>query len=351
MLDAREAFRNYKHPIASWPVARRRLRSGRILPETRPSFTLAPSDVILTMGSCFARNIEEHLVRFGCRVPALEFTVPGHERRGPRPNHVLTLFTPPLFHQEIAWAERIRARDGRVREADCTALAFEFGDGSVLDLGLAGSTPVSRERFLERRQQLYELYATAFTANCVVMTPGLVEAWYDKKTGQYINPTPLHDGRPLDNDRFAVDVLDYAASAEHLFATVDIIRRQNPKAKILITVSPVPLRFTFTGADIVVANTYSKSVLRAACEAVVRSRERIDYFPSYEAVMLSSRGVWQKDRRHVTDRFVRKIVADLTERYFPDFARNTPRPIKGELSLTERIARLFRRRTIDPIRG
>lgn len=246
MIEGREAFRNSRRPRAGWPVARRRLRSGRIFPEARP---------------------------------------------------------------------------------------------------------VSRERFLARRQELYDLYATAFTASCVVMTPGLVEAWYDKKTGQYINPTPFHDGRPLDNDRFAVDVLDYAASAEHLFATVDIIRKHNPKAKILITVSPVPLRLTFTGQDIAVANTYSKSVLWAARGALARSRELIDYFPSYEAVMLSSRGVWQKDRRHVSDRFMRKIVADLVERYFAEFAPAKPRAIKGEFSLSERIVRLFQRRAIDPIKG
>lgn len=351
MIEGREAFRNSRQTLAGWPVARRRLRSGRIFPEARPSFSLSRSDVILTMGSCFARNIEEHLAAFGCRVPALEFSVPPHERRGPRPNHVLSLFTPPIFRQEIAWAERIRARDGRVREEDCAALAFRFDNGAVLDLGLAGSTPVSRERFLARRQELYDLYATAFTASCVVMTPGLVEAWYDKQTGQYINPTPLYDGRLLDNDRFAVDVLDYAASAEHLSTAVDIIRKHNPKAKILITVSPVPLRLTFTGEDIAVANTYSKSVLRAACGALARSRELIDYFPSYEAVMLSSRGVWQKDRRHVSDRFVRKIVADLVERYFAEFAPAKPRAIKGEFSLSERIVRLFQRRTIDPIKG
>lgn len=72
------------------------------------------------------------------------------------------------------------------------------------------------------------------------------------------------------------------------------------------TVSPVPLYLTFSGEDIIVANTYSKSVLRAVCNAVENSRKRVDYFPSYEAVTLSTRFILEKDRRYVKNFFIKK---------------------------------------------
>lgn len=340
-IEGRQAFQNTKEPFATWPVARRRLRSRQVFPETAPSFSLSRSDTVFTMGSCFARNIEEELARIGCKVPTREFSVPQSERGGPRQNHLLTLFTPPTFSREIRWAESIYQRDGKVAEADCADYAFELAPDQIIDLGLSGTIPVSYRRFVERRRELYDLYSAAFTAQCFVMTPGLVEAWFDKKTGKYINPTPMRKGVPLDIDRFCLDILDYETCLAELLAVIDIIRKYNPRISALITVSPVPLYLTFSGEDILVANTYSKSVLRAACECVVKSRERVDYFPSYEAVTLSTRSVWEKDRRHVDAAFVKKIVDDLAAKYFSGTEYRVKTSDKYRLSLTERIRNIF----------
>jgi hypothetical protein len=57
-------------------------------------------------------------------------------------------------------------------------------------------------------------------------------------------------------------------------------------------------------------------VLRAACQEIVGARPLVDYFPSFEAVMLSTSRVWQRDLRHVDDRLVGEIVARVAEKYF-----------------------------------
>ncbi len=41
--------------------------------------------------------------------------------------------------------------------------------------------------------------------------------------------------------------------------------------RLILTISPVPLSATFTPSDVAVANSYSKSVLRAAVEPDPRS--------------------------------------------------------------------------------
>jgi len=70
---------------------------------------------------------------------------------------------------------------------------------------------------------------------------------------------------------------------------------------MLVTVSPVPLLSTFRDVDVLVANTYSKSVQRAAIDEFIADADGVDYFPSYEFVMLSNPTIaWSRgDYRHV----------------------------------------------------
>lgn len=306
-------------PEARWKTARGKLRSGVVLPEIKPSFALKADDEIFTMGSCFARNIEQHLAAIGCRIPTRTFVLPAHEniQNISGPGWGLTLFVPTAFRQIVEWTEVIMLRDGRVNAADCEPYRFVMPDGGILDLGLSTVTPVTEARFLERRQQLYDLYKRIFSSDCVVMTPGLIEAWIDRKTGKYIDITPIYKGEHLDKSRFDLDLLEFSQCFDSLNAVIQIVRRHNPKAKFLITVSPVPLHTTFTGKDILTANMHSKSVLRAACAELCEKNEQTDYFPSYEAAMLSRRWVWAKDRRHITDWFVSQMVDSLAEKYFP----------------------------------
>src|SRR6201999_3175901 len=95
-----------------------------------------------------------------------------------------------------------------------------------------------------------------------------------------------------------------------------LARHGRPDLQILATVSPVALNSTFTGDDILLANTYMKSALRTAVEVFARSHERVDYFPSYESVTLSDhRRAWAEDEAHVTDEIVRRNVLLMLEAY------------------------------------
>jgi tetratricopeptide (TPR) repeat protein len=85
---------------------------------------------------------------------------------------------------------------------------------------------------------------------------------------------------------------------------------------VIFTVSPVPLSATFTEADVAVANCYSKSVLRAAVEALVSEFDHIEYFPSYESVTLSERAVaFTEDQIHISPLLVRFNVDRMIRRY------------------------------------
>ena len=72
---------------------------------------------------------------------------------------------------------------------------------------------------------------------------------------------------------------------------------------------------TFTGEDIIVANTLSKSTLRGAAGWWAAAHERVHYFPSFEIAMNAQREVaWYQDGLHVHHKVVRHIV-DLFTSY------------------------------------
>src|SRR6185503_12468341 len=95
----------------------------------------------------------------------------------------------------------------------------------------------------------------------VVITLGLAEAWFDHETGLYLNTAPPLQATNRNPDRFSLDVLDYEdilSALERIYGLLSA--HGHPDVKVLITVSPVPFKATFSGQDAITANTYSKAV-------------------------------------------------------------------------------------------
>ena len=295
--------------------------SSELWPEVSPSFHLRPGQTVFTIGSCFARNIEANLAALGCRVPMLDFRLPPEEFDG-QPNAAMNRFHPPAFRQCLEWAASIHDRDGVVRWEDCEPLAFEILDGQYFDLDLAATAAgACRERFVERRQHIYDVFSKAFEAECLMMTPGLIEAWKDRRTGLFTYGPPYHKAMLATPERWVFEVLSFPQCLADMLAAIDVVRARNPGVNILLTTSPVPLTLTFTGRDISIANAHSKAVLRAVCEQVLLERDGVDYFPSYEIVTLSDpRLVWKSDRLHVSQGFIGKIVGYMLDNYMEGVA-------------------------------
>ncbi len=302
------------NPAARWRDIADQFESD-VWPQITPGFKIRPGQTVFTIGSCFARNIERQLALLGCRVPMLDFVLPADEWDG-QPNSALNKFHPPSFRQSLDWASAILKRGDGVRWSDCEPVAFRVDDDRFLDLDIASIRPVDRARFLERRRQIYEVFVTAFTADCVMMTPGLIEAWRDRTTGMFIHGAPSHKAMIADRGRWELAILSYQTCLDDMLAAIDLVRAHNPDTKVLVTTSPVPMAVTFSGQDIRVANAQSKAVLRAVCGAAAMMRPMVDYFPSYESVTLSPpAGVWKSDRIHVSQGFVGKIVAHMLDHY------------------------------------
>jgi hypothetical protein len=193
--------------ILDWPEARGRKAGNRrarwdsivdefgaeVWPELSPSFRIRPGETVFTIGSCFARNIEAHLKALGCEVPMLSLSFPTNEVGG-QPHSVMNRFHPPAFRQCLEWTARIFDRDGVVGWDDCAPMAIRCTKApaeTFFDLDMGYALPATRERFIERRQHIYDIFSTVFSAACMMMTPGFVEAFKDRTSTRRCCPSRI----------------------------------------------------------------------------------------------------------------------------------------------------------------
>jgi hypothetical protein len=284
-----------------------RFRAGLLFPEHQPKFKLSfrPGSVAFTIGSCFARNIEEELERLGLRVPTCDFRVPAPEFPY-RPNGLLNEFNPGAMARRVN--EALSGHGG-------PATTLCDVPGGVVDLLLPAGPAVGRERALQRRSEIAAVYSHLASAEVVIVTLGFIETWFDGLSGAYLNRMPPLPALRREPGRFEYRRLDVSAALAHLRSMMRQLLAQG--TKIILTVSPVPIARSFEMADCVVGNEYSKAVLRVCAETLARESDGVDYFPSYEIVRSAGLSAYEDDHIHVRPEAVRMVVEHMIASYRP----------------------------------
>jgi hypothetical protein len=312
-IAAEDAYRtSLRQKASKWPDR----ASGRMepiaAPAIAPGFTLAPGASVLTIGSCFARNIEIALRDRGLHIPTLAMQVPPEELMegtGLR-SGLLNKYTPFSMLNEI---------EALARDDDGGRFLIEAGEGAWWDGQLHSNRLVTRERGLQRRRRIRRLYAESIAESAVVIvTLGLIEAWWDEAEQLYLNDTVPRAIAERHPGRFFFEVLAPDRTIDAVLRLVEALHALNPAQRMLLTVSPVPIQRSFTGGDAITANSYSKAALRVAAEVAARRYTHVDYFPSYETVTLSDRGqAWEDDLVHVRPDLIEWNVARMLDAYRP----------------------------------
>ena len=162
-------------------------------------------------------------------------------------------------------------------------------------------------------------------ANFFIITLGMAEVWYDLETNLYLNRMPPPLTLKSFPNRFEFRQLDYFDILGALEEIYDVLKQvKEPNFKMLLTVSPVPYETTFTPVDgAISANSYSKSVQRAAVEVFVANHENVAYFPAYEMAVNSDNFlVWEADQHHVRQEFVDYVMSHFLESLGTDAVLN-----------------------------
>lgn len=318
-IDSNTALKSLRNKPSIWPDGRTvtdRLK-GVVKTSFYPKFTIERSDRIFTMGSCFARNIERRLASLGFDVPLANIK---HEIGTPKDEGVgiMNKYTVHSMVNELQWASNSTGqytnRNGEI--VDFEDFFIEEEPGKWFDPHFHGvSTSIEN---LIRLRKKYDFETKKFSdCNVFIFTLGLAETWYDSHTNLYLNRMPPISALKRDPSRFRFQVLscdDIISELKKLYQILKISCKN--EFRIMLTVSPIPFKMTFTGGDALVANTYSKSVQRAAAEELRASHPNIDYFPSYEIVTLTNRAeAYEQDNIHAMPNVVDEIMDRVVTAY------------------------------------
>jgi hypothetical protein len=274
-----------------------RLRRAWFVPKVDPKFKLRREDKFYAIGSCFARGLEHSLKKQGIVV---ESAAPEFARLQPASKEVSGLGFTNKYNtysilNELRWALDPNAAFPLRSVVQVTKTTW-YDPHTNPTLNLAGF-----EETLERRSLMQSVTKRIKNCRAVIVTLGLAEVWRDVQADVFINRTPLPSLFKTQPNRYEFHLTGFAENWANLQAIYGLLSQYgHPDFHIVVTVSPVPLMATFSGTDVVVANTYAKSLLRAVAQEWAAAHSNVDYFPSYEIVQNSERSaVWETDLRHV----------------------------------------------------
>ena len=314
-----EAVDNYRHnPGATWykdktdpnsPVGKyafQRLSQTYFTPHVTPKFKLCRDDKVYAIGSCFARGIENALAARNMIVEsaAPEFTKLQPANREPSGLGFLNKYNTYSILNELRWAldpNAVFPRDSIVQLTETTW--YDPHTNPSLEF-------VGFQETLERRALVQKVTRRIKNCRVVIITLGLAEVWRDVKADVFVNGTPNSLLLKTQPDRYEFHLSNFAQN----WANLEMIHRLlmmygHSNVHIVVTVSPVPLMNTFSTMDIVVANSWGKSLLRAVSQEWAAIHSNVDYFPSYEIVQNSDRQeMWEGDLRHVKGPGVQHII-------------------------------------------
>jgi len=159
--------------------------------------------------------------------------------------------------------------------------------------------------------------------NVFVITVGVGEVWYNKETND-VFWRAIPDGQ-YDEKIHGCRVSSFAENKENFHKIFNLIKKHNPDAQVVFTISPVPLNATFRPVSCLTASQVTKSILRGSVDEFFReadghNRNDLWYFPSYDIVKeifspVMENGGYSPDGRHLSKECVEKMMGFFMKYY------------------------------------
>jgi len=291
-----------QHERAFWKVAVGSRHYADLSDLWQPMLLLK-ADRIATAGSCFAQHIGNNLAARGAAFMDMEpappvFSSTAEARKwgyGVFSCRYGNVYTTRQLIQLFDEAHGTRTPEERVWEKD--GRFYDSLRASVDPVGQDSPDTVLalRERHLAAVRRMFA------TLDVFVFTLGLTEGWESTQDGTMYAVAPGTVAGTYDPKKHVFRNLRHVEIRADMMAFWERLRAVNSTARMLLTVSPVPLAVTATENHVLVATTYSKSVLRAVAGELSEDVDDIYYFPSYEIISSHpSRGMFfEPDLRNV----------------------------------------------------
>lgn len=327
-----------RHPYSNLPSFRYWRRSmadlpgGEVDPVVTGKFRIGRNDPVFTAGSCFAQHIARHLRASGYHYLVAE---PAHPMLLPElaDEYGYGLFS-ARFGNLYTPRQLLQLVQRAYGEFTPAERPWRLGEGWIDPFRPAvqpGGFASEQELVLDREQHLRAVREGLERMKVFVFTLGLTECWASREDGAVFPVCPGVSGGEFDPARYELVNLGVAEAAADLAAAETLMRRHNPDFRIVLTVSPVPLAATAEDRHVLVATTYSKSVLRVVAEEFCRGRDHAAYFPSYEIITGAHArgGYFGPDLRSVTEPGVEHVMR-LFLQHYGDGTHDAAAPAGGD---------------------
>lgn len=266
---------------------------------------------IATGGSCFAQHIGRNLVKRGMRYmdlePAPRILTPAECDRfsyGVYSCRYGNIYTIRQLRQLVDEAFSVREPAESIwqngsRYFDALRPGIEPDGFSSAD-----EVRILRSYHLKRVKLMLE------TMGVFVFTMGLTECWESTLDGTAYPTAPGVIAGAFTPSSYRLVNFRYPSIYEDAAYVIGKVRAVNPKCRFILTVSPVPLAATATDNHVLVATTYSKSVLRSVAGDLANDFTDVLYFPSYEIItgQPNRHGYYMPDMRNVAQAGVDNVM-------------------------------------------
>ncbi|HEX5274829.1 MAG TPA: GSCFA domain-containing protein [Candidatus Rubrimentiphilum sp.] len=312
----------------NWSKAVTGMDSHRLDPQHGARFKISTDTKIASAGSCFARRIAKSLRGSGLNYYDAE---PGPKflNSEQRDAHGYGAYS-ARFGEVYTTLQLLQLLKRATGEFQPLETAWSGPNGLVdpfrptiqpAGFSTLGELENDREHHLEAVRRMFA------EADIFIFTMGLTETWCHADDGAAY---PLCPGRGIgsfDSQKYRFRNLGVAENVGLLCEFVEALRELNPKTRVLLSVSPVPLAATIEDRHVLSASTYSKSVLVVAAQEARRRYENVDYFAAYEIVMgtFNTAEYFESDRRTVSQSAVEHVMRSFYEK----FSDVTPRVVQG----------------------
>lgn len=305
---------------AYWKNSVGEMAAGDIDPVVSPRFLIQTTDKVATAGSCFAQHISKRLRSGGFNFLIAEHAADGQTSAdacgfydfSARYGNVYTARQlTQLFDRAFGYFRPIEQAWSRPQGGFCDPFRPR-----VEPLGFASEDEVSRDM----QQHLAAVRRMFLQLDIFVFTLGLTECWASRLDGAVYPIAPGVAGGTYDPEKHVFinfSVAEVEADMQSFLLKLGVV---NPSAKVMLTVSPVPLAATRANRHVIVSTAYSKAVLRVAAEKIVAQNSQVEYFPSYEIITgpQASGRYFAADRRSVTEAGVDHVMRVFMRRMTSD---------------------------------
>jgi hypothetical protein len=306
------------NPYADLPAERfwRKAVAGvapfALAPAPSGRFTIAPEARVATAGSCFAQHVARALTGAGFGHYLAEAMPDG---LAPEAAADRQYGTYSARYGNIYTARQLLQLFDRAYGTYAPALStWTRPDGRLIDPFRPGIEPAgfadAAEVEADRRRHLAAVRSMFESLDVFVFTLGLTEGWMHRADGAMLPVAPGVIGDSFDPDAYAFVNARVGDVRDDMLTFLERLFAVNPAARVILTVSPVPLIATYADRHVLVSNTYSKAALRAAAEEIVAAEPRAVYFPAYEIVTSTATAAryYEDDLRSVTPMAVAHVM-------------------------------------------